>query len=575
MRIQPVQAPALLAVLAACASSVPPPAQLEHRLVYALANPGVARQRAELLTVLRRARSHGYDGVVLNDFRASILEHVGADYVEGLRTFRSEAESLGIEVIPSTGPFGWSEAMLYNDPNLVEAMPVRGQPLVVEGGEAGLDSANLLRDPGFEDVEGGRFAQWDLMDRPGVAVHVGERTRSGARSMLVHEIPEDWRGKVKARVMQRVEVRPWTQYRASMWVKTEDFTASWAIRLFGAVGRGLLSDDELRVPPTQDWTRYDVLLNSRDNDRLELYAGVWAGGSGRMWIDDLRLEETAFVNLVRREGAGLVVSDADGTVYEEGRDFERLVDPLMGRNGAPGRFDRWHQPPSLRIVPGSRIRDGDELLVDYSHAVTAKDKQATVCLDHPRVYELFEREVRALVEIYRPRALLVAHDEILVAGWCGSCRREGRTAGALLAESLRRCAEIARRVDPGIELWFWNDMVDPHHNAVPRFSLINGDLAGSWTGLPRDAVILNWNRTPRRPQSLRFFASLGLRQVLAGYYEGRDPAIRKQLAAPGLGSSIRGVMYATFTKDFSRLEEFAEQAWGRAGEVGPALARSP
>ncbi len=36
-------------------------------------------------------------------------------------------------------------------------------------------------------------------------------------------------------------------------------------------------------------------------------------------------------------------------------------------------------------------------------------------------------------------------------------------------------------------------MFDPHHNAVKDFYLVNGDLTGSWEGLPQDTIILNWN----------------------------------------------------------------------------------
>ena len=37
---------------------------------------------------------------------------------------------------------------------------------------------------------------------------------------------------------------------------------------------------------------------------------------------------------------------------------------------------------------------------------------------------------------------------------------------------------------PGRELWIWDDMFNPHHNAHDGYFLINGTVAGSWEGIP-------------------------------------------------------------------------------------------
>ena len=73
-------------------------------------------------------------------------------------------------------------------------------------------------------------------------------------------------------------------------------------------------------------------------------------------------------------------------------------------------------------------------------------------------------------------------------------------------------------------------MFDPSHNAVKDFYLVNGDLAGSWEGLPQDMIIVNWN-SGKPAQSLPFFAQRGHVQVLAGYYDGPPDRIRDWLAA--------------------------------------------
>ena len=553
----------ILALNSACEKPARPPAeQLELRLLYSMHTPGVPKHREELLEILSRASRAGYNGIVLNDFRVSILDHTDPSYLDGLREFSRSAADLGIEVIPSAGSFGWSEGMLYNDPNLVEALPVRDQRLTVRDGVARPDTANLVRNGGFEVAPGDEPAAWDQLDWMDATQIDSDHALTGRRSLLLEDTPPNWRGLPNARVMQEIDVRPWTPYRASMWVKTQDFRGAYGIRLFAMVDGEILEASDLGAKPTQPWTQYNVVINPRNHDRIELYAGVWGGSDGSVWIDDIRFEETAFVNLVRREGAELTVRAEDGTVYEEGRDYARLIDPLMGQHTAPGRFDRYHPPPLLRRTANSRIQPGETLSVSYYHAVTAKHGQATVCLNHPAVYELFEKEVRALAEVYSPRALLLGHDEILAANWCGSCRRDGRSAGELLAENVRRCVEISRKVMPEVKFFVWNDMFDPHHNAHDSFALVNGDLGGSWKGLPDGVTILNWNRTSTRPRSIEFFARNASPQVITGYYDGRPPLILQQLTAGPGRESIVGAMYATFARDFSQIEQFARDAWG-------------
>ncbi len=51
-------------------------------------------------------------------------------------------------------------------------------------------------------------------------------------------------------------------------------------------------------------------------------------------------------------------------------------------------------------------------------------------------------------------------------------------------------------------------MFDPHHNAkAPPFYLVRGTLEGSWEGLSRETVVINWNQ--RNAKSAKFFAGPG------------------------------------------------------------------
>jgi hypothetical protein len=145
--------------------------------------------------------------------------------------------------------------------------------------------------------------------------------------------------------------------------------------------------------------------------------------------------------------------------------------------------------------------------------------------------------------------------------WSEQDAKAKLTAGQLLAENVKHCVQIVRKVNPQARLCIWSDMFDPHHNAVDNFYLVNGNLAGSWEGLPKDMTIINWN-SGKAKESLPFFASRGHSQVLAGYYDSDPKNIVRWLTA-GEGQKVDGAMYTTWQSNFSDLEKFAEAAWGK------------
>jgi hypothetical protein len=135
----------------------------------------------------------------------------------------------------------------------------------------------------------------------------------------------------------------------------------------------------------------------------------------------------------------------------------------------------------------------------------------------------------------------------------------GKTPGELLAWSVRRTIDSL----PRRELYIWSDMFDPWHNAHDHFYFVEGNLEGSWKGLPRDAVVMNWNGAHLRA-SLEWFASLGNRQVIAGFYDSADHegnrAARRELGMANGIRGIAGVMYTTWRDDYSQLESYARGA---------------
>jgi hypothetical protein len=301
------------------------------------------------------------------------------------------------------------------------------------------------------------------------------------------------------------------------------------------------------------------VFNTLGNKQVTLYAGVWGGRSGKAWIDDVKLEELALVNVLRRGGCPLVVTSDDGkTVYEEGKDFAPVVDRKLGKTPWAGEYSFDHAGAELRTLSGGRIKDGDTVRVSWYHPIKTHSYQVMCSLTEPKVYEILEDQAKRVKKHLAPKTWFFSHDEIRVAGWDALCEKSGKTPGQLLADNARRCVKIVRDLDPKAKIVIWSDMFDPHHNAVDRYYAVNGSLKGSWEGLPADVTVVNWN-SGKAADSLKFFAGRGHKQILAGFYDqpGDRGFRRWHEAAKGV-KGVEGFMYTTWNGDYRQLEAYGK-----------------
>jgi hypothetical protein len=312
------------------------------------------------------------------------------------------------------------------------------------------------------------------------------------------------------------------------------------------------------LKPTQDWTYLEVVFNSLGEKAAHIYAGMWGGWSGTLWLDELALEELALVNVLRRAGCPLTVASADGkTAYTEGKDFEPVRDSRMNQD-----YDFRHAGPPLRLTDHSRIKDGDRLRVSWYHPVKTHSEQVMCCLTEPKTYDLLRDQARRVNELLKPRTIAMSHDEIRVANWCRTCRKAHQTPGQLLAANVRRCVRILKDINPRVRIVVWSDMFDPFHNAVDHYFLVNGSLKGSWEGLPRDVLIANWN-SDKAAASLQWFAKRGHEQVIAGYYDSDLGNFRQWDAAARGVPKVTGFMYTTWTQNYNHLEAYGRAIGGK------------
>src|SRR5262245_796530 len=322
-----------------------------ERWVYGAFNLWVDENAARLEALLRRAAKSGYNGLLLADSKFARLADMDARYFKNVERVKGVARELGLEIVPAVFPIGYSNDLLYHDPNLAEALPVRDALFVVEGG-----LGRPLADPpiAFRDL-----AHWDWKD-DNVAIAGGVARVADPRG-------------ANARIVHKLKVAPFRQYHIAVRVRTEDFRGTPEIKAIA--GGRVLNHAHLGVARTQDWKVHHAVFNSLEHAEVQVYLGAWGADSGVLAWTEPAIEEAGLLNLVRRDGAPLAIRREDGRAMIEGQDCEPLADPRMGKVPYAGEYEVWHEPPPIR----ARLPDGTRLRVSYHHAVTIHDGQVMIC----------------------------------------------------------------------------------------------------------------------------------------------------------------------------------------------------
>lgn len=516
-----------------------PSADALEKWLYSPTNLQVDENVEKLGQLWRRAADAGYTHILLTDSKMAKLGDLGemtSRYYANVERVKKLAAELKLELVPALFDVGYSNNILWHDPNLMEAMPVKNVPLLVRDGVARVAASEVPTLPGgdFSDLK-----KWSWVDATVVADNGTARIT-------------DPKG-ANARLSQKLKVQPFRQYHVSVRVKTQDFKGAPEIKALPANGASLTWDN-LGVKPTQDWTTHHAVFNSQNNTQLSLFFGAWGAQTGSLWWDDAKIEEVAFLNLTRRPGTPLVITTAEGKPLVEKDDYEPLQDPLLGTKPWPGSYTVYHEAPLLR----TKLPDGTKLLASYYHGVTVYDGQAMICPSEPKTYDLLRDNAKRVHAAFSAKNYMMSHDEIRVLNWCEACQKRKMTPGQILADNVKRCVAMLREIAPGARIHVWNDMFDPNHNAVPGpYYLVNGDLTGSWEGLDSNVVIVPWY-FEKRSKSLEFFAGRGNKQVIAGYYDSKPERIVDWLtAAKPVSASVIGVMYTTWKNNYKDIEKFA------------------
>jgi hypothetical protein len=403
---------------------------------------------------------------------------------------------------------------------------------------------------GFEEFTGHKFTGYRFHDEPGVISFADTKVkRGGQASIRLENFATDPHG--HGRVSQELRVQPRRCYRVSLWAKTEDLEPMDGFQVSVLAGKRSLAPRSFDLPVTGDWQKLTFLFNSAGFDSVRLYAGMWGGKAGRLWLDDWVVEEIGPLNVLHRPGTPVTVRSEDGaTEFVEGKDYA----PLADEKSSARLVDR--PAAALKLLPGSRIQEGQRLRVSWYHSMILNDSQITVCMAEPALYEIFDHEAKLLAEWLQPRRVMLNMDEIRMGGTCRACR--GRNMAELLGECISRQAQILRKHMPGVEVYIWSDMLDPHHNAHGDYYLVDGDFTGSWLHIPKDLTIVVWGGPPRE-KSLQFFAGQGFRTLVACYYDAASlDTAQGWLDVARPLPNVRGFMYTPWRKKYELLPAFGD-----------------
>ena len=551
------------------AKDLPKAPALENgqKWVFTMTNFANNERKDFTIDLLKKAKKIGYNGMMVSDVKFEKFQLQGQPVKDNIKEFRKACTDEGMKFIACVASFGYSDVMLSNDPNLAEGMPVRDAEFIVKGGKlVPFDDTTKLVNGGFEEWKGNVPVGWTVDEPDKLSFCDKEVKKSGEASLRQQDVKGVVAAGGHARMMQKIKVKPWHYYHVSVWVKSEDCTnKDW--RIFAYDGEIPLNWQSPPIKKTQDWTLHHATFCSLDNKELTLYVGTWNGKEGKAWFDDVAIEPGGFVNVIRRESLPLKVTSLDGkTAFEEGKDFSKVVDPKLLMDPAPGYFTTWHDAPSVTVPEGSKLKDGDKVLVSYHFATTCgKPNNINMCMSEPKTYEIIENQIKWMKEFAQPDVYMLSHDEIRMNGWDDTCSKRNLTQGQILADNIAKCIAIVKKVDPGKPIMIWNDMFDEQHNAskvdkdgkpTVMYMTKGGTWYGSWEGVSPDVAVGTW--CYNNAKSLQFFADRGNQQVLAGFYDGDPTKIIPWMETASKFKGIAGVMYTTWQDDYSKLQAFMD-----------------
>ncbi|MGQ9732554.1 MAG: hypothetical protein ACUVX8_14935 [Candidatus Zipacnadales bacterium] len=279
----------------------------------------------------------------------------------------------------------------------------------------------------------------------------------------------------------------------------------------------------------------------------------------------------AHPNVLRTETTDIIIEDAEGIAYIEGRDYE----VLDGVTRYVYRADA--EPYRVRRLPGSRIPDGATVFATYDYVSRVGFSNCPYCPSEPRVAAIMTRAIQETVRALAPVAVHIGHDEPALMNSDSRCRARHLTNAQLFAEDVWRLYNAAREVDPNILVMLWADAVNPYHNGL---QFPHDPTAEALPLLPDDIILNVWFYGAEQPlregaESLRFLGAQGFATTGSSWDDETCARNWGRVCheARLRGEECLGVIYTSWGDKWGALETCARSAW-QAASVLPGRAVS-
>ncbi len=534
-----------------------------YRLFYVSSKLDNDGEVGKVCSVVISAAGAGFNGMV---FSSPGLERLGvefSDYANRLKVVAGVCKENNIEIIPMVFSLNSDDSTVFHDKNLVEGLPVKDAPFIVWNGDAVLVPDQSVRFPngGFEDYVGDQIKLYQLQDVAVQVVFADKSVYKEGKASLRFEKQEQDAG-TKGYVAQEVRVKPYRSYKVSFWVKTEGLNppTSFLPQVHGNDSRILMELNPV-LHTIGDWRRMTFGFNSCDNSTVKIYLGLSHWVSGKLWVDDLSIEEVAPLNVLSRPGTPVTVRNKKtGATYEESYDFAPIVDSKMNF-----RFD--HEEPLVKIIPNSSIKDDDRLLISFYQGIALHESQVTFCMSEPKLFELWRAQALAIHEAIAPNKYFLNVTQVRAGGACETCKQRGISMAQILGDCVTRQMGIVREINPNAEVFIWSDMLDNNHNARNNYYLVDGDLTGSWNYIPKDLIIVCWYHKLRN-ESMHHFSSRGFKTLACVNSDKGVDEVKDWLQALKNTPDANGAMYTSFENDYTKLASFGRVVYSDMGDEG-------
>ncbi len=242
-----------------------------------------------------------------------------------------------------------------------------------------VERGNLIPNPSAEELSGSSVSGWNSETRGGGMIAFYDyEAHEGKRSFMLQSSQP-----AGGRWMTRVLLKPWSEYRFTGWVKTEDVQpgngrgAGFRFDAFDVEYEGLTG--------TNDWTRIEFRFRTGRDDSsiLSCLLGIDGPATGRAWFDDMSLELVSTEKINTAVTVDLSDRKEPMSQYIYGQFIEHLGRCIYGGIWAEILDDRkfWYTPGTREspwLLRGSR----EHFSVDRNQPFTG-DKTPVLGVDHP------------------------------------------------------------------------------------------------------------------------------------------------------------------------------------------------